>query len=50
VIPNLQEIARELGLNPAFVAIAAAATLTAGALFAQGVANWFDDTNSKKKS
>jgi hypothetical protein len=50
VIPNLQEIARQLGCNPAYVVTGAAALLAAAALATQRIVNWFSDTNSRNKS
>jgi len=46
VIPSLQEIARQFGVGPSFVALAAAGVLTALVLLAQSIARWFDDQDS----
>jgi len=46
VIPSLPEIARQFGIGPPFVAIAAAGVMTAVVLLAQSIARWFDDRDS----
>jgi len=46
VIPNLQEIARHLAVNPSFVALTLAGALTGFIVLAQSIARWFDDRDS----
>jgi hypothetical protein len=46
VIPTLPEIARQSGVGPSFVVLAAAGVLTALVLLAQSIAHWFDDRDS----
>jgi len=46
VIPGLPEIARQFGIGPWFVAVAAADVLTAFVLLAQSIARRFDDRDS----
>jgi hypothetical protein len=45
VIPGLQEIARQFGVNRVFACLIVAASLTGFILFAQSVARWFEDRN-----
>lgn len=46
MIPTLPEIAKQLGVGRAFVALAIAGALTAAALLANSIAHWFDDKDS----
>jgi hypothetical protein len=46
VIPSLPEIARQLGVSPAFIALAIAGVLTGAALLASSIAQWLDDRDS----
>jgi import receptor subunit TOM6-like len=45
VIPGLVEISGRFDLSPAFTILVLAALLTAGVLFVQSIASWFDDRN-----
>jgi len=46
MIPDLTELAQELGLGPALVPVALAAVLTAIVLVLPSIVRWFDDRKS----
>jgi len=46
VIPNPEEIARLLGLNPTFAALFLAGVVTAIVFLVQSLAGWLQDTDS----
>lgn len=46
MIPNLQEIARQLGVSASLFALVVAGVLTALVLMTQSIARWFDDRDS----